>query len=420
MKSIFYSETLIRKTKPTQSNQKLRDGHGLYLLIQPSGSRLWRWDYHRPTGKRNTLSFGAYPVVDLIEVRKRHMQARLLLTQGIDPGAQRKAMKAAQRTVKPNSFVMVANELLATRAKTLASKTAARDRYLLDKCLAPDLGQYLIAEINALELLAVLRKIERRRTLRTAHNARILAAQIFRYAVATGRAERNPANDLIGALPPVTKGHLASITDPKEVGALLRALWSYPNTPQIAAALKLAPLVFVRPGELRRAKWADIDLDNAQWRFITSKTGQAHIVPLATQAVAILRELQPITGHGEYVFPNIRAPQRPISDAALVAALRLIGFDSHTMTVHGFRAMARTLLDEVLGFRPDYIEHQLAHMVRDPLGRAYNRTQHLAERTRMMQVWADYLEQLRLRKRGFAAIASKFSEAKRNGYNYYA
>jgi len=403
---MMLTETLIRKTKPTQSAQKLRDGHGLYLLVQPNGSQWWRWDYRRPiTGKRNTLSFGTYPTVDLIEVRKRHMQARLLLIQGIDPGVQRKAIKAIQTTVKPNSFVMIANELLAIRARTLVSKTVARDRYLLDKCLVPDIGEYLITEINAAELLAVLHKIESQRTLRTAHNARILAGQIFRYAVATGRAERNPANDLIGALPSVTRGHLASVTDPKEVGPLLRALWSYPNTPQIAAALKLAPLVFVRPGELRRAKWADIDLETAQWRFITSKTKQSHIVPLATQAIAILRALQPITGHGEYVFPNIRAPQRPISEAALVAALRLIGFDSHTMTMHGFRAMARTLLDEVLGFRPDYIEHQLAHVVRDPLGQAYNRTQNLEQRKKMMQAWADYLDGLRINTR----LASNFA-----------
>jgi len=334
--------------------------------------------------------------VGLNEVRERHTQARILLTKGIDPSEHRKANKMTKAANAANRFQAVANELLTLRAKTLAGQTALRDRYLLDKCLAPYLGSRPVTEITTAELLIALRKIESMRTLRTAHNARILAGQIFRYAMATGRVERNPANDLISALQPLETGHFASVTDPKQVGPLLRTLWSYPGTPSITAALKLAPLVFVRPNELRRAKWADIDLDKAEWRFMTSKTGQPHIVPLATQAVAILRELQPITGDSAFVFPSLSKRERPIGEAALIAALRRMDFDSDTMTIHGFRAMARTLLDEVLGFRPDYIEHQLGHVVRDPLGRAYNRTQHLEQRKKMMQAWADYLDSLRI------------------------
>jgi len=393
------TDALIRKIKPAKTVQKLRDGHGLYLQIQPNDSRWWRWDYYRPiTRKRNTLSFGTYPLVTLTEARERHTEARILLMKGVDPSEQRKAHKAAKVAALANSFEVVANELLAMRAKTLASKTVSMDRFLLDKCLAPYLGSCPITEITTSKLLAVLRKIEDKRTLRTAHGARTLARQVFRYAMATGRAERNPANDLIGALAPLDKGHFASVTNPKEVGLLLRALWGYPGTPSVSAALKLAPLVFVRPYELCRAKWADIDLDTAEWRFTTNKTRQPHIVPLATQAIAILRALQPITGESEFVFLGHRHG-RPISQSGLLTALRAIGLSGDIMTMHGFRAMARTLLDEVLGFRPDYIEHQLAHAVRDPLGRAYNRTQHLAERKKMMQAWADYLDGLRINTR---------------------
>ena len=266
---------------------------------------------------------------------------------------------------------------------------------MLEKDLAPYIGRRPVGEIAASELLAALRKVEARGAVETAHRARMLAGQVFRYAIATGRAERNPAADLVGALAQPQGEHFASMTEPDQVAPLLRALYGYQGTPAVMAALKLAPLVFVRPGELRQARWADIDLDAAQWRFTASKTGQPHIVPLSSQAVAILRELQPLTGRGEYVFPSGRGGGRPMSEAAVLAALRRMGIDGDTMTGHGFRAMARTMLDEVLGFRPDYIEHQLAHAVRDPLGRAYNRTQHLPERTAMMQAWADYLDTLR-------------------------
>jgi integrase len=243
--------------------------------------------------------------------------------------------------------------------------------------------------------LAALRKIEQRGAVETAHRARSLAAQVFRYAIATGRTERNPAADLVGALQSPASGHFASLTDPNDVAPMLRAIRAYQGTPIVSAALKLAPLVFVRPGELRSMRWADVDLKAGEWRFTASKTGTPHIVPLSSQAVAVLEELRPLTDSGEFVFPSVRSIRRSMSENTLNAALRTLGYDGNTMTGHGFRAMARTILDEVLGFRPDYIEHQLAHAVRDPLGRAYNRTAHLAERRKMMQSWADYLDKLR-------------------------
>lgn len=390
------SDTTVRKAKPSDKPRKLRDGAGLYLLLRPDGARWWRFDYRRPvTGKRNSLSLGVYPDVGLAEARGRHSEARKLLAAGIDPGEQRKAQKAATVNRAANSFEAVADELLAIRAKKLAVGSAVRERRLLEKDLAPYIGSRPVADVTAPELLTALRKIEARGAVETAHRAKMLAGQVFRYAIATGRAERNPAPDLKGALSQPDEKHFASVTDPAAVGPMLRALHGYQGTPAVMAALKLAPLVFVRPGELRRARWADIDLDAGEWRFTASKTGQPHIVPLASQAVAILRELHPLTGRGEYVFPSARGKGRSMSEVAVLAALRRMGIDGDTMTAHGFRAMARTILDERLGFRPDYIEHQLAHAVRDPLGRAYNRTAHLAERRKMMQAWADYLDNLR-------------------------
>ena len=269
-----------------------------------------------------------------------------------------------------------------------------RERRLIEKDMAGIAG-LPVADVTAPALLAALRKLEKRGVIETAHRARTLAGQVFRYAIATGRAKYNPAADLAGALELPKVQHFASITEPAKVGELLRTVQGYGGSPVTVAALRLAPLVFVRPGELRQARWADIDLDASEWRFIASKTGTPHIVPLSLQAVAILRDLHPLTGRSEYVFPGVRSARRPMSENTVNAALRYMGIDGDTMSGHGFRAMARTILDEVLQFRPDYIEHQLAHAVRDPNGRAYNRTAHLPERRKMMQAWADYLDQLR-------------------------
>lgn len=390
------SDTAIRKAKPGEKPMKLRDGGGLYLLVRPDGARWWRVDYRRPiTSKRNTLSLGGYPLVGLAEAREKHQAAKKLLAAGIDPGLQRKAERAISADRAANSFAAVAEELLTQRASKLAEGSAVRERRLLEKDLAPYLGDLPITDITAPVLLVALRKIEARGAIETAHRARVLAGQVFRYAIATGRAERNPAADLIGALAQPKAGHFASLTEPQEVAPMLRALYGYYGTPAVMAALKLAPLVFVRPGELRHARWADIDLKAGEWRYVASKTETQHIVPLATQAVEILQELYPLTGRGEFVFPSVRDRKRPMSENTVTAALRRMGYDGNTMTGHGFRAMARTILDEVLGFRPDFIEHQLAHAVRDPNGRAYNRTAHLPERRKMMQAWADYLDALR-------------------------
>ena len=318
-----------------------------------------------------------------------------MLADGVDPGEQRKAQRAATLERSANTFEAVAAELIAVRAKKMAATSLERQNRILAKDLGPYIGRIPVDGVTARDLLDAIRKIEARGANETAHRARMLASQVFRYAIATGRAVRNPAEDLRGALVPVEVEHFASVTDPAHVGGLLRAIHGYQGTPVVAAALRLAPLVFVRPGELRHALWADIDLVSAEWRFTATKTGQPHIVPLSSQAVAVFRELQPLTGRLAHVFPSMRGKGRPMSENTVNGALRRLGYDSDTMTGHGFRAMARTVLDEVLGFRPDYIEHQLAHAVRDPNGRAYNRTAHLVERAKMMQAWADYLDGLR-------------------------
>jgi integrase len=338
---------------------------------------------------------GIYPEVSLAEARAQHLAARKVLKAGIDPGEKKKVDRLIRMDSSESSFAAVADELLTLHKKKNSALTMERNGRIVEKDLNPYLGHRLIAEISAPELLAVLRKIEKRGAIETAHRARGIASMVFRYAITVGKAERDPASDLSGALETVKVQNFASLTEPAAVAPLLRALWGYEGSPVVRAALRFAPLVFARPGELRNAKWADINLENSEWRYVASKTGTPHIVPLATQAKDILVELHPITKNSEYVFPSLHGRGRPMSENTINAAMRRMGFDSKTMTGHGFRAMARTILDEVLGFRPDYIEHQLAHAVRDPNGRAYNRTAHLSERKKMMQSWADYLDELR-------------------------
>lgn len=390
------SDTTIRDAKPGEKPKKKFDGGGLYIEIAPSGGKWWRLKY-RFEGREKRISLGVYPDVSLARARDLRHEARKLLANDIDPSENRKAQKLAKGERIANSFEVVAREWFSKQQPNWSASHSSRIIRLLERDMFPWIGGKAIAGINAPQLLKTVQRIEQRGALETAHRALRISGQVFRYAVATGRAERDPSGDLRGALPPVRIGHFASVTEPKEVAGVLRALDGYEGTLPVRCALRLAPLVFVRPGELRHAQWEDIDLDNAEWRYIVTKTDTPHIVPLARQAVEILRELQPLTGRGRYVFPSARNPRgdKPMSDNAILAAMRRMDIEKDEMSGHGFRAMARTILDEVLGFRPDYIEHQLAHSVRDPNGRAYNRTAHLPERRTMMQEWADYLDQLK-------------------------
>ncbi len=389
------NDTKIRSIRLPEKPLKLFDGDGLFLFVTLQGSKLWRLKY-RHEGKEKLLSLGRYPEVGLAEARQKKEEARRLLAAGIDPGAVKKAQKQAE-TEETETFEVIAREwhtkFFPSWAKTHSDGIMSR----LERDIFPWIGKRPISEIKAPELLTVIRRVESRGALESAHRVRTISGQVFRYAVATGRAERDPAADLKGALPPKKVKHHAAIIDQKEIAALLRAIDGYTGHFVVKCALRIAPFVFVRPGELRHAEWAEIDLDEATWNIPAGKMKmkEAHLVPLCRQAVEILRELHPLTGSGQYVFPSARSFARPMSENAILAALRRMGYSKEEMTGHGFRAMARTILDEVLQVRPDFIEHQLAHAVRDPNGRAYNRTAHLAERKKMMQQWADYLDGLK-------------------------
>lgn len=386
------TDTAIRTAKPTAKARKMADGGGLYLLLNPNGSRWWRLDY-RFLGKRKTLSMGVYPEVSLSKARERREEARKLLADSIDPGETRKVLKNARLLQAANSFEAIAREWFEKHRSGWAVTHSEKIIRRLEKDVFPWLGARPVAEITAPDVLAVLRRIEGRGTLDTAHRAGGNCSQIFRYAIATGRAERDPVPDLRGALPPTKGKNFAAFTDPRNVAELLRAIDAFSGSFVVLSALRLAPLLFVRPGELRQAQWADIDLEKAEWRYLVTKTKTEHLVPLSSQAVAILREIHPLSGSGRFVFPGGRDPRRAMSEAAINAALRRMGFDTKTeITGHGFRAMARTILAEELHQPPEIIEHQLAHAVPDALGTAYNRTKFLKERRAMMQLWADYLD----------------------------
>jgi integrase len=388
---IQLSDTKVRTAKPRKNDYKLFDGGGLYLLVTPSGGKYWHFKY-RFDEKDKRISFGPYPEISLAEARTKKDEARRQIAHGIDPGGVRKAMKQAE-TAEAETFEVIAREWHTRFTPTWTPGHAATIMARLKRDLFPWMGARPINEIKAPELLSVLRRVESRGALESAHRIRTIAGQVFRYAVATGRAERDCSGDLRGALPQPGEKHHAAITDPKEVAPLLRAIDGYQGHFVVKCALRLAPMFFVRPGELRNAEWAEIDLDERVWNLPADKMKmrQAHIVPLCAQAIEILTELKQLTGASRYVFPSVRSFARPMSNNTVNAALRRMGYEKETMTGHGFRAMARTILDEVLQMRPDYIEHQLAHAVRDPNGRAYNRTAHLAGRREMMQQWADYL-----------------------------
>jgi integrase len=364
-------------------------------LVSPAGGKWWRFKY-RLWGKEKLISLGTYPEVSLAQARGRRDQARKQVADGIDPSQARKALKDS-KIHNESTFEVVAREWHSKFTPTWTPRHAITIKSRLELNVFPWIGERPITEIKAPELLMVLRRIESRGALETAHRLRAICGQVFRYAIATGRAERDPAADLRGALPPVKPKHHSAMTDPEKVAGLLRPIDGYQGSFVTKCALRLAPYLFVRPGELRQMKWAEIDLEAPEWniRAEKMKTRQPHLVPLAHQSLEILRELRPLTGSGKYVFPNPRTPKRPMSNNAVLSALRRMGFEKEEMTGHGFRAMARTILDEVLQFRADFIEHQLAHALRDPNGRAYNRTAHLPERRKMMQTWADYLDGLK-------------------------
>ena len=388
--------TEVKNAKPRDKAWKLTDGGGLYLHIQPKGARYWRHDY-RHMGKRKTLALGVYPEVSLKQAREKHQEARDKLKQDIDPCEQRKVEKLTRHIAAADSFEAIAREWFETKMYDKSMSHQKRTMSALERDLFPYLGNRPISNITAPELLASLKKIENRGAIETAHRAKQTAGQIIRYAVVTGRAERDPSRDLDGALKNPNKKHLAAITDPAQVGQLMLAIDGYRGTPAVRAALRLSPLVFQRPGEVRHMEWTEVDWEAKRWEIPAEKMKmrQPHIVPLSRQALDILQEIHSLTWRGKYVFPSPKGASRCLSENGVRTALRNLGYDNDTMTPHGFRAMARTLLDEVLEYRVDWIEHQLAHAVKDPNGRAYNRTAHLEGRAKMMQEWADYLDKLR-------------------------
>lgn len=393
------TDTFAKNIKHTGATggDKHTDGGGMYLLVN-AGGKYWRMNY-RFADKRKTLALGVYPAVSLAKARQRRDKARELLADGIDPSTAKKEDKQAKADAAANTFETVARDwLIKTKAKR-AEITHLKVATWLEKDAFPFIGNMPISTIGPRDVLdKVVRKVEARGAIDTAHRLKQLCGQVFRYAVVTGLAERDVTTDLREALVTKTTKHHAAITEPKQVGELMRSIFAYTGHPCTVAALKLTPLVFVRPGELRTMEWAELDLDAAEWRIPGSKMKMKveHVVPLCTQAVELLRSVQPITGHGRYVFPSLRTGERPMSENTINGAVRAMGYSKEVHTAHGFRATARTVMDEVLGERVDLIEHQLAHAVKDANGRAYNRTAHLPARREMMQRWADYLDKLRI------------------------
>jgi len=387
------TDTTIKNAKPKDKPYKLADGGGMYLLVNTKGQKWWRLDY-RLNGKRKTISFGVYPDVPLKTARTRRTVAREQIAAGENPSEIRKKEKA--EIDGADSFRTVADEWLEKHSSKWTPKTFDSVTTRLTNYVYPWLGDEPVSKITAVDLLAALRRIEEKGALETAHKVRQYCGQVFRYAIATGRATRDVSQDLKGALTPVNTRHYASITEPRKIGELLRAIDGYKGQPVTRYALRLAPLIFLRPGELRRAAWEDIDLDDAEWRIPAEKMkmDRPHIVPLSAQALEVLKEIEPLTGNGPYLFPSIRTKQRPMSENTLNAALRGMGYSRDEMTAHGFRSMASTRLNE-LGWNRDAIERQLAHVEGNAVRAAYNYAEHLDERREMMQAWADYLDGLR-------------------------
>jgi integrase len=391
------NDVVFRSAKPREKPFKLSDGGGLFLLVQPNATKLWRLAY-RFDGKQKLLALGQYPVISLADARIKRDTAKKLLSDGVDPSIERKTERRTAQMSRRNTFKAVAEELMEKfRAEGDAAATLKKKQWLLDFANA-EFGNRPISEIKAPEILDALRKIEKRGRHETATRVRSTVGAVFRYAIATGRAERDPSADLRGALITPTVTHRATIVEPNAVGALLRALDGFEGQPTTRYALQLAPLVFVRPGELRKAEWAEFNIDGAEWRIpgAKMKMRRPHRVPLAPQALAILRVLREITGRSKYLFPSVRSWHRPISENTLNAALRRLGYDKTELTVHGLRSTASSLLNESGQWHADAIERQLAHQEQDEVRGAYTHSAEFwQERVRMMKWWASHLDELR-------------------------
>jgi len=400
----------IKQAQPKEKPYRISDAKGLYVEIQPNGSKYWRLKY-RIAGKEKRLALGVYPKVTLKQARKACDLAKDQLEKGIDPSQAKKARKVEQAQAQVNNLEAIAREWHKQQAQKWSESYSVKVMRAMERDLFPHAGTLPIDQISPPQLLSVFRRIEDRGATESAHRLKQTVGQVYRYAVATGRAQRDITPDLKGALSTPKKNHFPAITEPDKVGRLLNMLDAYEGTSTVRAALKLAPLVFVRPKELRCAEWQEIDFELAEWKIPASKMkmGVDHIVPLSTQAIEILEEQKLITGHWNgFVFPSARSPRRPMSDNAILSAFRNMGISKEEMTGHGFRAMARTILDEVLNERVELIEHQLAHAVKDTLGRAYNRTTHLPNRKAMMQRWADYLDKLKVQASTNNVITGSF------------
>jgi integrase len=391
------TDTTIKNAKPANKPLKLFDGGGMFLLITPAGQRYWRLKY-RVAGKEKLLALGVYPEVTLAAARKKRDEAREMLAAGGDPGEAKRVEKHAAKVAALNTFEAVAQAWLDVWGQTVTPASLTKKRNLFVNDVFPKIGHRPISEVEAPEILAVLQYVDARGVRYTANRLTGDITRIFKYGVQIGVCQRNPARELTGVIPPAEEKHHAAFTDPVQVGAMLRTFDGFTGTFPVLCALKLSPLLFVRPGELRLAEWSQFDLDKCEWRYTATKTKSPHLVPLAAQSVAILRELHALTGAGRYVFPGARDRKRAMSDGTVNAALRRLGFDTQDeITGHGFRAMARTILseDEELLFDPEYIERQLAHKTKTANGEAYDRAKYLKQRRVMMQKWADYLDQLK-------------------------
>lgn len=385
---------LIVNVKPASKAFKLSDSGGLFLFVHTNGSKYWRLKY-RYAGKERLLALGIYPHISLADARERRDAAKKLLANNIDPSAVKQTQKLEAKLRSANSFEAIANEWIKKQSVKWVPKNTERNKSMLKRYVYPHIGDKPIAQITAAELLSTIQRMEKLGIIETAHRALQVCGQIFRYGIATGRAQVDLSTVLKGALTPVVETHHASITDPKQVGALLRAIEDYQGSFLTRYALSLAPLLFVRPGELRHAEWKEIDFDAAEWRIpaIKMKMNGVHIVPLSLQAIRILKNVYELTGHGKYVFPGVRTTERPMSENTLNGALRRLGYTKDQMTSHGFRSMASTMLHEQ-GWPHEAIERQLAHSERNKVSAAYNYAEHLPKRREMMQAWADYLDDL--------------------------